>query len=231
MKIYAKQVPPEYQNSDVFGDEIYTDWNVFDGSYVNHCSDVFNRVYRVIKSGELENAWYDLIDGYSYYGTTSWARILNDIVPPLGRETYTRQERKTAWPELIDRCSKGSPYDFDDVLCDALELVTGREYKISAIRGCCQGDYMKVCYPVDEWSADDLQTFEILYWNLGSEWNVFECDDDGNKLDNYGYYTYYTQSDAEDVKAAMSEEFCLPLESITLDAFEGWSRVARYKAV
>ena len=75
MKIYAKQVPPEYQESPLFlGDEFFPDDIAVCGNrdYMEHCPEVFERVYTVLSAGEFdpENDSPLNINGCSVYCTS-----------------------------------------------------------------------------------------------------------------------------------------------------------------
>lgn len=55
MKVYAKQVPPEYQESPLF---LFNDWPedlaiCGNRDFDSHCPEVFTRVYKALQDGEL----------------------------------------------------------------------------------------------------------------------------------------------------------------------------------
>lgn len=70
MKVYAKQVSPEYQESPLFlGDDFFPDDIAVCGNrdYTEHCPEVFERVYTILSAFEVE-----------YFNTgTEW--IVHDV--------------------------------------------------------------------------------------------------------------------------------------------------------
>lgn len=209
MKIYAKQVPPEYQKSPLDMDE----WpeNVF----------VFGNRYFTAHAERLEDTKqalediYDVCNGWSHYSK------LADVMPTRddGRE-YTRDERLTL-ARLAQNYAEYS-YNSDDenaLLCAALELITGQEYDYATIRGCCQGDWQNVIYPVEygrEWLCD----FETEYFNTGTEWIV----DDGMCVYAHGWRD-------DDIRAEIAEAVNVAPENIVLCKFTGWRQTAEYTEV
>lgn len=82
MKVYAKQVAPEYQESPLFIDGFFPEDIAVCGNrdYMEHCPEVFERVYTVLSVGELaevleyRNGWKD------WYKNITEA--ITDYLPP-----------------------------------------------------------------------------------------------------------------------------------------------------
>lgn len=233
MKIYAKQVPPEYQESPLFlGDEFFPDDIAVYGNrnYNEHCPAVFTRVFDALDCCTLLDVWDDLQSGYGY---NSWIDALDDLVPPTGREAYTRAER-LRWHCLAFEyynASRGS-YEKDRALCEALELVTGEAWETGTIRGCCQGDWQNVCYPVAAWSREALEEFETEYFNTGSEWIIHDEDTEPESPEDVSGCSMYCHGWNDDlIRAEIANNVGCSPEDVILYSFTGWSRSACYKEV
>ena len=217
MKIYAKQVPPEYQESPLFHDELWPE-NVF----------VFGNKWLTDHAGRLEDIKQAMEDIYDVCNGWSYTNKLCDVIPARddGR-SYTRAERLTL-ARLAKNYAEYS-YNSDDenaLLCDVLELITGQEYENGTIRGCCQGDWQEIIYPA-EYGRDWLSDFETEYFNTGAEWRISENDPESD--DNYYMYTHGWSDDGirDEIAAAAGVD----PGDVILYKFTGWSRSPEYREV
>ena len=214
MKIYAKQVPPEHQESPLF----FGEWpeNVF----------VFGNRYFMDHAGRLEDirrSLEDIADVCNGYGYTN---NLLDVIPARddGRK-YTRQERlKIA--ALAEEYAETGTRDERAVLCDVLELITGQKYDYATIRGCSQGDWQEIIYQA-EYGREWLRNFEMEYFNTGTEWCISENDPESD--DNYYFYSHSWNNDGirDEIAAYAGVNPC----DVVLYEFTGWSRSPEYKEV
>ena len=211
MKIYAKQVPPEYQESPLY---MWEEWPenvfVFGNRHFNQHADRLEDIKRALEDIS------DVCNGYGYTNN------LLDVVPDRddGRE-YSRAERLELVKLAQKYCECRSSAE-NDVLCAALELITGQEYDAATIRGCCQGDWQNIIYPA-EYGREWLDVFEAEYFNTGEEWIV---DPDGENFSVYVTGWSDEQKRAEIAAAAG----CNPGD-VVLYTFDGWSRTAKYMEV
>lgn len=224
MTIYAKQVPPEYQESPLFWDDSTTEGIELFGNnqYMHHTSDLFDALPDIFC--ELQDAWDDLHNGAcAWYD--SWAAALADIARPQGRQAYTREERKNAWPRLLDAWDG---YD-KTIMCDALELITGRAWDHCTLRGCCQGDWQECIYPADDWDGDALERLEAEYFNTGTEWIVHDGDTtpDGPE-DINGFSVYCTAWNSDGIRQEIADAAGGSPEDVKLYEFTGFSKIAQY---
>ena len=234
MKLYAKQVPPEYQESPLFLGDFPDNIAVYGNRHYNeHFPDVFKRVYTALYSGELLEAWEDLNrDGGGYY--YNWESALIMLVPPEGRGPYTREERKHKWPDIAWRyCNarQGSQAE-DQALCDALELATGEAWETGALRGTCQGKWVQVCYPVKSWSPEALEAFETEYFNTGTEWMVSLPGagmDERDGLDSFSCYCHGWK--LEEIKKEIADAAGYPGATVILQRFTGYTQIPNYEEV
>ena len=220
MKIYAKQVPPEYQESPLFMDECWPE-NVF----------VFGNKWLTDHAGRLESirrGLEDISDVCNGYGYTNnlHAAIWYEIPRDDGR-AYTRAERL----QLVRLAKNYTEYsnnsdDENEILCDVLELITGQKYESATIRGCCQGDWQEIIYPV-EYGREWLRDFETEYFNTGAEWRISENDPESD--DNYYMYTHSWSDDGirDEIAAAAGVD----PGDVILYTFTGWTRSPEYMEV
>ena len=195
MKIYAKQVPPEYQESPLFM-----------GEWPENVYAFGNRHFRD-RGGEyiekIENSLYDAADelkqlqrGLSYYN--SFIDIIADILPtPENKKEYTRADR-LKWRALLLNFDADA-ITRDDTITTALQLITGDEYDAAQICGCCQGDWNNVIYPA-KYGREWLREFEIEYFNMGDEWALYENDPDGEYICHV--YTHEWRDDGKRAEIA-----------------------------
>lgn len=221
MKIYAKQVPPEYQESPLFMDEWPENVYVFGNRYYkDHGGDNIENI---------KNSMYDAADelkalfrGASNYN--SFIDIINNFLPaPENKKEYSRADR-LKWRELLLSFGYYSDID-DDAITAALELITGDEYDAAQIRGCCQGDWNNVIYPA-KYGREWLDNFEIEYFNTGDEWRVYYDDDDEN-----GFYIYTHAWDDDGKRAEIADAAGVDPADVVLYAFDEWERTPKYKEV
>ena len=220
MRTYAKQVPPEYQESPLF---MFDEWPenvyVFGNRSFNQHAERLEEIRAALQ--ELADLWEDLTSGAPQY-YTSWIDTLNDILPPdATRSEYTRAERLelAKLAAQFEWCSNSVE---NSILCRVLELITGQEWTAGTIRGCCQGDWQEIIYPA-EYGREWLAAFEAEYFNTGTEWTV---DPDGE-----AYSVYVTGWSDDDARREIADAAgCEPCDVILLK-FTGWSRTASYEEV
>lgn len=222
MKIYATQIPPEYQESPLLDDwpeNVYTYGNRnFCARGIETIENIKNNMYNAadelkrLMEGEFTSCEYSLIE------------ILNDFVPCDSGRKYSRPERLN-WRELLLAFDNGT-IDNDDAITAALTLITGDEYNTATIRGCCQSDWENVIFP-KKYGTEWLKNFETEYFNTGSEWNISEGEPDG-----YETYCLYAHGwDDDEIRAEIADAAGVTPDNVTLYKFTGWSRTAEYTEV
>lgn len=224
MKVYAKQVPPEYQQSPLFME----DWpaNVFvfgNRDFTDHSgrlddirrgleniADTFDEMQRGAawtRNGDLHAAiWYEL--------------------PRDSGAGYTRAERLQIVELAIDYCGAMNSSSENDALCAALELVTGQKYEHAQITGSTQSDWNNVIYPA-EYGREWLCIFEAEYFNTGDEWEISENAPES--IDCYYFYTHEWSDDGK--RAEIAAAAGVDPGDVILYTFTGWSRTPEYMEV
>ena len=223
MKIYAKQVAPEYQESPLFMDEWPENVYVFGNRYFNdhggeYIENIKNSMYDAAE--ELKR----VMRGDHYY-YNSFIDIISDLLPaPENKKEYSRADR-LKWRALLLNFDAGAITD-DDAILTALQLITGTEYTAATIRGCCQGDWNNIIYP-SEYGREWLNDFEIEYFNTGAEWRINEGDPDSD--DNYYIYTHAWNEDGQ--RAEIAAAAGVDPADVVLYVFDGYAKTAIYKEV
>ena len=222
MKIYAKQVTPECQESPLFMDEWPKNVYVFG-----------NRHYNEHGAGDIENiknSMYDAAEelktlprGYRNY--ESFIDIIADLLPaPEHKNEYSRADR-LKWRALLLNFDGGTITD-DDAITAALELITGNEYAAATIRGCCQGEWNNIIYPA-QYGPEWLENFETEYFNTGAEWRINEGRPDNDE--NYYIYTHAWNEDGQ--RAEIAAAAGVDPADVVLYVFDGYAHTAVYRTV
>ena len=232
MEIYAKQVAPEYQESPLFmGDEFFPDNIAVCGNrdYHSHKPEFFESVQSVLEQGELAEILEYPKNWADWYKSATQA--IAEYLPPTNGKKYSTNAIHALRTLVIDysccACSRK-----DEILCKVLSIVDGRPWEWSTIRGCCQGDWQEVFYPVDEWAKAALEAFEVQYFNMGSEWIVHDEAESPESPDEInGFSVYCIGWNADAIKAEIAEAAGGSPEEVVLYQFGGYSRTPIYEEV
>lgn len=229
-KIYAKQVPPEYQESPLYLDDFFPDNIILDGNrhYKSHTTPLYDRI---IASYD-EAAQY--LDELKIYGKNAAYKnvteIINDFFPAqeYREKPYTTRNIHTIRRALDLYGSRD--YFNGEYIIQMLNAITGRVWRSGTIRGCCQSDWQDIIYPVDEWSAAALETFETEYFNTGTEWIVHDEENAPETPEEIsGFSIYCTEWREDDIRAAIADAAGGKPEDVVLYEFTGWSRSANWE--
>lgn len=159
--------------------------------------------------------------------------IIAKQVPPEYQESRFNSEE---WPGIIFHGNRHfhshttpefdaivNRFDGEKRILRALHLLTGKRYNVYTLRGCCQGDWQTVYYPVEEYTREALNVLEIEYFNLGTEWavNVDGCD----------VYVYAYSDTPEKIREEIAAAVGAKMEEIQLHTFTGWKRTPEYEEV
>lgn len=223
MKIYAKQIAPEWQESPLYMEEWPENVFVFGNRHFTE---------RAEKMHEIESALENIADGIESARVGGWAKDINAAaliwyeMPRDDGRKYTRAERL----KIIDLAfTYYYTLNFPEAraaVCAALEFITGDEYESATIRGCCQGDWNNIIYPAkygDEW----LYNFEIEYFNTGAEWRISEGDPDGDEC----YYFYSHAWNDDGIRAEIADAAGVDPADVVLYVFDGYTQTPEYRTV
>lgn len=231
MKIYARQIMPEFQDSRIFDDdgngvEYINVWGNKD--YQSRTSSVFDRVKECLDAGELAEDIEAVMEKNpsAIYGNITEA-INNQLWRDDGKPYSTRQIGKLK--QLVLRYSECRSSEEDQILVDVLSIVTGEEWDYRNIHGCCQSEWNTVYYPVKYWTKESLDAFETMYFNTGSEWIVHEGDTEPTSPEEIDGCAYYCVSwDDEGIKKELAEAIGEKPEDIVLYKYAGSVSIPTY---
>lgn len=232
MKIYARQIMPEFQDSRIFDDdgngvEYINVWGNKD--YQSRTSSVFDRVKECLDAGELAEDIEAVMEKNpsAIYGNITEA-INNQLWRDDGKPYSTRQIGKLK--QLVLRYSECRSSEEDQILVDVLSIVTGEEWDYRNIHGCCQSEWNTVYYPVKYWTKESLDAFETMYFNTGSEWIVHEGDTEPTSPEEIDGCAYYCVSwNDEGIKKELAEAAGGNAEDVVLYKYDGYTSIPKYK--
>ena len=233
MKIYAKQVSPEYQESPLFlGDEFFPDNIAVFGNrdYKEHCPDFINKVWEVLRQGELADVLENVKEWADWYKNATEA--INDYLPTEHGGRYSTNAIHALKNYVIDFSSCPCSREYE-ILCKVLSIVTGKKWDHRMISGCCQSDWNYIFYPVDEWTREQIGIFETEYFNTGTEWIVHDEDTDSESPEEISGSSIYCVSwNTERIKKEIAG--AVPdgdPADVVLYEFAGYSRTAVHREV
>ena len=225
-KIYARQVPPEYQESPL---QMCSEWpeNVyaFGNRQFIERTEGLQEIRNALEN--IADEWEAMQAGHPY--TKNLHAILWYELPRKSGEGYTRPERLelVRLAEEYTRCHSRSIQKIRVVL-RVLELVRCEKYEHATIRGCCQGDWQEIIYPAS-YGNNFRNDFETEYFNTGTEWIIHDDDtepEEPGDIDGYAIYCY-----TYDPRAEIAEYTGTAPENVTLYEFDGYTRLGKWRAV
>lgn len=114
-----------------------------------------------------------------------------------------------------------------------LPVGLGEKWTWDVIRGSAQGDWNNVFYPAAAFTEKNIEQFEMLYFNEGTEWMVSDdLDEEPNSLDEIdGMNVYCCAWDADGVKEEIADVCGVSANEVKLYAFSRWARMPVYEAI
>lgn len=233
MKIYAKQIDPEFQESLIFEEGLFPENMVVCGNrdFKERKTAVFTLVENALDNGDLQEALEDIETGGYYSSFYESAREAIEEFLPASMGEYS-QDDITALQELVKAYTQCSRAETNNIFCRVLSIVDGKKWGWKIIRGCCQSDWNEIFYPVDDWSREALAAFETMYFNTGSEWIIHDEENTPEGPEEVNGYSCYIVADTEEgiKKELAAVAGCAPSD-IVMWAFDEFIRVPQYKAV
>lgn len=195
--IYAKTLNPEsfdYRVYDIREDE--GNEVIIDGG----------RDFENIDQHDYLKMVKKLISGYSswdfdYYYKGSIMDFLKDYLPK--KENGKKLSPKEAHNiKTSIECWYKDLLEEEDVICECLSIITGKIYKHTGLRGCCQGDYVEAYYPVKDGITKYLDYVEAWFFGTGTEILIYDGDLTPENADDVedGYTIYTANWRVEDLK-------------------------------
>lgn len=236
MKVYCRQMSPEFQDSALhFSDDFLTDDIAVCGNrdFMDHVPEVFKRVQDVLHGGDLA----DVIDDMSVGGM--YSEVYKNVTDAINDWMYPEKERYSTMDvhkikQLVFDYMSANQSEEDEILCEVLSIVTGKNWDSRIIRGVSQSDWNYVYYATDEFSEKDIEAFEVMYFNTGTEWIIDDQDFDpetDKPEDIEGYDLYVTSWHEEDMREEIAAHVGVAPEDVVMYAIEGYGWHGQYREV
>lgn len=229
IKFYAKQIDPEWQEDGLFyqykdkntgkyklglNDDFYGENVIIYGNkeYLDYTNEEFERLL------DFENSYYEF--GNSCYWKND-SEFINWYLKRKNGKKYSPKEIHK-WKELFKKYEER--YRLEDIVCDALELMTGKKWRSIKMCGCLQREW-QYGYANEKLTKMDVNYIEMCYFNTGSEYIVYESEEDfENEENGCSYYI-----DSYDSKQNLSEILGCEESELEMYQFSGYQKVPQYK--
>lgn len=232
-KIYARQIPPEYQASPLY----YGKFEINMTELWPGISLDGNRDFIAVKTAEFEQAERATNDAAEEYNTgKEWTGEPVTIRDAL-RDYEIEKKNGKAWTprelgqwKRLFRDYDRNPWDGRNAerrILDALELITGEPYESATLRGCIQRDWITCYYPRNKYDDAALEKLEKELFNTGEEWTIYDDDPDENPdADRFSMYVYAWDDDEK--RREIADAAGGDPADVELHEFTGWTRRACY---
>ena len=219
-KVYARQVPWEWQESPWDDEQLKTDKAALYGnrSYGRYVFDEFEQVVKALE----EMDWDDVGDDRPY---STEQEMLLDYVPPVGRDSYTNEEIET-WKFASQMYNQNYGRNEQWGICMGLTLMLGKEYDYKTLRGSCQSDWIYFIYPTDLYDDEAVRRLETEFFNTGEEWMIHDEETVPDCPEAVNGYTMYVYGDARKEIAAEAD---VAPEDVVLWKYDGMRSIPKYK--
>lgn len=162
-------------------DEYGDGWSWFiECEHYNNIIVVESRNFRGINSGDYSELYenikkcaddmageiIDIIHGVNnYYDTIPEAvadmLYINNITPTQADEINAAAA--AYWNNKIS---------FNEYAAELLTALTPHKWEVATLRGCCQSDWIKIIYPADVYSDNDIAEYECYFFGMYYEYNA-----------------------------------------------------------
>lgn len=208
MKIYARQINPEYQKSPFY-------WNDFEEAYSGLIIDG-NRDFKSHTTNEYDLIRKNLEDMLYYYtedneGNLTVAELLSDYGFNCNDDTLPE------WEEIFEAGYYAYDRERDETTARALSILTDDKWEYITIKGCCQSDWQGCYYNTELWSLDNIKNFSQEYFNNGTEWIIHDNDaepETPEDIEGYSMYCYGYSTD--EIRHQIAEETGINPEDVVL---------------
>ena len=232
IKFYARQVNPEFQEDDLFytftnkqgrtelgfNDEIYDNNIIIEGNddYLTYSIREYDNLMK------LDSLWYEyetlLNPKSNHCYWSSFSEFFNYYLPKSNGKKYSNKEIHQ-WKELMKK-------NTNEIIEDALKLMTGKSWRKFKMTGYCQRDW-QYGYASEEITDKQLEYVGMCYFNTGNEYIVFESREDFKKDEN-GYSMYV---DSWQSKEYMADLLACKPQEISMYDWDGYSKTPKYKHI
>lgn len=205
MKYIAKQIPPEAQESP---------FNYYSANFGIICDG--NRDYISHTTRE-----YDTIKKYIYdaCGDYQNGEKITEILENYG---FRKQNGKKWAPRDLHawKLIFSENYKEIEIILKSLDLLTGGHWESKTIRGFCQSDWQRIYFNRNQYTDEQIERFEMDFFNMGEEWIVYPETDENDQTEIYTY---------DNPRAEIASAFGINENDITLCIFDGYEKIVKYK--
>lgn len=226
MKLYVREIEdPDY-------DYIFTDYYQLELSENERPSVFGNSSFEDLLTDEVDEALDNL---HEYAFTSSIYDILDTCktenicseIQALIKDWFRDKRFKTEFnnDELRKFAYLVTVYDENDTNSEKarwaftkiLEILTGMQWECTEIRGCCQGDWNYMYYPIKYWYGGSLEDFEARYFNTGTLYEVCKSSKKITDPDEInGDYHYVAWSIPSSLKQKFAALYDVSVDDIVL---------------
>lgn len=222
-KYIATEKSPEYRDNE-YELENYNemDFAVFGNIRLKEIStDEIDKIRETLHTIDFEDYFNNIPDNVY----TSKKEILSDFFP----EYNIPDEKIEVLSEYIVKYIQ--TYKLNEYhLCKILSILTGKEWDHTTLTGCTQGEYNTMYYPISEWKKEDIERFEIVYWNMGRQWEVESYENDiFTCYTTVDFTCYTTVEDNEKLKTELCNICGCEPEELLIKKFIGYKKIAMYE--
>lgn len=241
MKVYARQISPEYQESYLFfqngkefqfEDDFYNENVTICGNdhYCSYMTKIFKRVWETLENGELAEILDDLKTKgyYSDFYKNATEAIEDFLYREDGKKHGTKAIHKLK--QLVTAYTTCKRSEEDDILCDVLSIVTAEKYTYQQIKGSCQGDWNYIYYPSGKISEESVDYIEACYFNTGSEWIIHDEETEPESPEDIqGYSVYCVGWNDEQIRKELAKAAKVKPEEVIMFAYDHSVSVPVYR--
>ena len=224
MRIYAKQVPPDVQESH-FDIDLYPEEVTITGN--PNLNEYKSDLYKCVEE-HLEDACREF-DEFGGGEREPDDAHLDELIQTHFGVSPSNADERLRWRKSLSCCVLTSIITMTPGrIASIMSLVSGNPYHMHAIHGCCQSDWNYVICP-DEMtvgSPSGLQAIESEYFNTGSEWMVYESEDTC-EADDFGASIYVL--DMQNPREVVATCYGVMPTDVEMYAFDRYEKIPKYR--
>lgn len=223
-KIYARQVPPEYQESPLQQCEEYPE-NVFvfgNRHLIGHRADEIDAIREALENIAAD---FEESEKHPHGDFDAWELVENYFPAKIDGTPWTVGDVFLIMGGALNLANY--PHEGKNIIADMLAIIYGEPFEGAFLHGCCQSDWQYCIYPA-AYGDNFRDTFEAEYFNTGTEWIIHDSDDAPEEPDDIDGFSVYCIDDPREEIAA---EMGVNPADVVLYEFNGYIRRAAWKVV
>ena len=223
MRIYAKQVPPDIQESH-FNINLYPGEVTITGNsnFNEYKSNLYKHVENYIKDAYKE---FDELRGGKQKSDDTH---LDELIQAHFGVLPKNADERFRWRKALSYSILTSIFTTPSPIASVMSLVSGKPYHVHTIHGSCQSDWNYVICP-DEMTVGTPSVLEMIeseYFNTGSEWMAYESEDTF-KSEDCGTAIYVLNM--QDPRKVIADFFWVMPAEVEVYAFDRYEKIPKYK--